>query len=125
MAIRPSLRRSEYELELSRQGFEVVTAGTSVACIELLQACRADVVVLESDLPSGGGEAVLEVIAASPSLCDIPVLVVIPDLNWSSTYKIARYRIGDFAIQPCPAERLVSRVVRLAFGGLIPVDTGK
>lgn len=125
MAIRPSLRRTEYEAELIRQGFNVVTSDNGADSINRLRAGSVDLVVLESDLPSEGGEAVLEVMSTSGSLCDIPVLVVIPDFNWASTYRIARYRINDFAIQPCPVERFVSRVMGLAYGGLIPADQNK
>lgn len=125
VAMRPSLRRNEYENELHRQGFDVVAAGTAIECVELLHATHTDVLVLESDLPRGGGAKVLEVMAANSSLCDIPVLVVIPDLNWSSTYQIARFRINDFAVQPVTADRLVSRVKRLADTSPIAVAVGR
>jgi DNA-binding response OmpR family regulator len=122
VAMRPSLRRTEYHSELQRQGFDVISAESAIHCIELLRAVHTDALVLESDLPGGGGETVLEIMDMNSSLSHIPVLVVIPDLNWSSTYQISRYRIDDFAVQPVASEKLVPRVKRLLSRSLIPVS---
>lgn len=114
LAVRPTIHRFNYESLLVHNGFEVVTASDGIACLDALRSRAPDVLVIESDLPWGGGDGVLGVINDQWPLSNFAVVALISDVSWSATYSIAQYRIDDFAVQPVSPQQLLRRISRLA-----------
>jgi DNA-binding response OmpR family regulator len=119
LALRPTLRRREYEHALRSDGFHVRAANHGIECLEELRTAQPDVLVIEPELCWGGAEGVLALLHEELSH-DISVLVLISDVDWSGTWGISHFRIDDLAVQPLSPERLVRRMRRLAFSRLIP-----
>jgi CheY-like chemotaxis protein len=67
--------RSVYRHYLSRHGYEVEVAEGGVHCLEKLEQFQPDVLILDLNLPWGGGEGVLAVMRDRAHLCRIPVLL--------------------------------------------------
>lgn len=116
LAIRRSQSRNIHTVHLREQCCEVVTADNGIECLEVLSWFVPDVVVIEPELTWGGGDGVVAVLRETPSLRDIPVLVLTTDFNRSSIYSISQFSVGDFWVQPVLPERLTACVRRLALG---------
>lgn len=116
LAARATLSRADQEAALRRFGFTVETADGGVQCLETMRWFVPEVLVLEADLPWGGGDGVLAVIRDEPSMQETPVLVLVSDWDSKAIYRMARYRISDLAARPLSANQLTWRVGRLALG---------
>ncbi len=71
-----SNRRDLYARALSSFGFEVEAIDNAVECQAKLRKSLPDVLILDLNLPWGGGYGVLSVMHDSPHLCDIPVVLL-------------------------------------------------
>ncbi len=65
-----------YREPLSREGFDLGTAANGLECVVRLRECVPDVLVLEPQMPWGGGEGVLAILDQSPDLATIPVMIL-------------------------------------------------
>ncbi len=113
LAMRSSHSRYNFELELARQGFQVVTAADGLSSLAVLRRITPAVVILEPELTWGGGEGVLAVMRSEPRLEDIPVLVLATQSDRSAIYRISQFPISDFLNQPASPQQVVARVMRL------------
>ena len=59
-----------YREPLGQEGFDVVVARTGLECVARLRERVPDVLVLEPQLPWGGGEGVLAIMGEVPELAD-------------------------------------------------------
>lgn len=114
LATRPGLMRNEYRNALRQMGFQVALADDDASCLELFRAALPDVLVIEPELPRGGGDVVLEAIQVELTGNQIPVFVLSAEGNRSAIYRISRFTISDFAVQPLGAQQFAERVRRLA-----------
>jgi CheY-like chemotaxis protein len=77
--------------------------------LRLIDQCVPDVVVLDLHLPRLRGEAILQEIANRADLCDIPVIIVT-----GSDPSPAVAQATAILRKPCPPDRLLSVVERIA-----------
>ena len=70
----PELREA-YSSLLSSRGFQVETAGDGLECLTKLRRCAPDLLVLDLELPWGGGEGVLGLMREDPQIRSIPVVL--------------------------------------------------
>ena len=59
-----------YREPLLQEGFELVTAVSGLECVARLRERVPDVLVLEPQLPWGGGDGVLAIMGEVPRACD-------------------------------------------------------
>ena len=83
--------RDVYVWLLSSYGFRVETAGDSLECLTKLRQFVPDLLLLDLELPWGGGDGVLEVMRGNPSL--LPARVVL-----TSSVATVSYLIGKFIL---------------------------
>lgn len=114
LAITRSRSRTEFRLDLNRNGFDVVTADNALECLQIFQSFLPDVIVIEPELLWGGGDGVLDVISDDPTLCDVPVLALTSNCNRTAIYSISQFSISDFWVQPIAPQQLTERVMLLA-----------
>jgi len=114
LAITRSKSRTEFGLDLNRNGFEVVTADNGLECLQIFQSFSPDVIVIEPELLWGGGDGVLDLIRDDPVLSDVPVLVLTANCNRTAIYSISQFSISDFWVQPIAPSQLTERVSLLA-----------
>ncbi len=100
---------AEY-LAYSRQGFEVITTRNGLECVERLREQAPDVLVLEPELPWGGGDGVLAMMHDELDLADVPVMVLSSCRDPAMIRRVGRYLIRDYCSKPLSASQLVCRV---------------
>ena len=94
----------------SRKGFEVITARDGLECVERLREQAPDVLVLEPELPWGGGDGVLAMMHDELNLADVPVMVLSSCRDPALIGRVGRFPIRDYRTKPLSATQLVSRV---------------
>lgn len=114
LAITRSKSRTEFRLDLCRNGFDVVTADNGLECLQIFQSFTPDVIVIEPELLWGGGDGVLDVIREDPVLSEVPVLALTTKCNRTAIYSISQFAISDFWVQPIGPAQLTERVSLLA-----------
>ena len=63
-----------YRVPLLQEGFEVAAASSGLECVARLRERAPDILVLEPQLPWGGGEGVLAMMGEVPQLAAVPVV---------------------------------------------------
>ena len=100
---------AEYR-EHSRDDFDVVTAPNGLECVDRLREQVPDVLVLEPQLPWGGGDGVLAMMHNVLDLAAVPVMVLTSCSDPSVLDGISRFPISDYHPKPLSPAQLVRRV---------------
>ena len=96
--------------EHSREGWEVVTAPNGLVCVERLREQVPDVLVLEPQLPWGGGDGVLAMMHEALDLGTVPVMILTScrdPMIWDS---ISCFPISEVHPKPLSPAQLVKRL---------------
>jgi response regulator RpfG family c-di-GMP phosphodiesterase len=99
--------------ELLRNEFHVATAPDALKCVRRLRHVVPDVLVLEPQLPWGGGEGVLSIMRDEPSLQDIPVMILTACRDPQILKRVAPFRISDYHVKPLAPAHLATRIRKL------------
>ena len=99
-----------YREPLLQDGFELVTASSGLECVARLRERVPDVLVLEPQLPWGGGEGVLAIMGEVPQLATVPVMVLTSCRDPRLLEAIARFPVSDYQLKPLAADRLAGRL---------------
>jgi CheY-like chemotaxis protein len=99
-----------YREPLAREGFEVVPARSGLECVARLRERVPDALVLEPQLPWGGGDGVLAMMAEVPHFAAIPVMVLTSCRDPHVLNRVARFPISDYQMKPLAPERLAGRL---------------
>lgn len=111
-----------YREGLAQLGFEVVTAVDALQCLEALRQAPPDILVLDPNLPWGGGDGVLEVMHEDFGMAGVPVMILTFGCDPAILYNIGVYPIRDFQRKPMTGRRLAERIAALVAGpqGIAP-----
>jgi DNA-binding response OmpR family regulator len=99
-----------YREPLSREGFEMDRALTGLECVSRLRERVPDVLVLEPQLPWGGGDGVLAMMSEDSALTAIPVLVLTSCRDPRILSRVTRFPINDYQLKPIASDRLAGRI---------------
>ena len=99
--------------KLLRKDFEVVTAPNALKCVRRLREGVPAVLVLEPQLPGGGGAVVLAVMRDEPRLSLVPVMIITACRDPRILSSVAPFPISDYRVKPLPAAHLATRIHRL------------
>lgn len=99
-----------YREPLSREGFVVDMALSGLECVARLRERIPNVLVLELQLPWGGGEGVLAMMGEIPALLNIPVMVLTSCRDPHVLDSVARFPINDYHLKPLAPDRLAERL---------------
>ena len=114
-----------YGAFLSRDGFDVVTACDGLECIRKLRAWRPDVMVLDLNIPWGGGTGVLDLMRHSDELPHVPTVVLTSRWNELSEDDALAYSLAEsFDFKPLAPEQLARLVRRQIDDAQMPVNSG-
>jgi DNA-binding response OmpR family regulator len=102
--------RPLYRGPLLQEGFELLTAMSGLECIARLRSCVPDVLVLEPQLPWGGGDGVLSLMGEVPELANVPVIVLTSCRDPRLLEAVARFPVSDYQLKPLTPDRLVERL---------------
>lgn len=93
--------------------FDVMTAASEPACIARLNEGVPDVLVLEPQLPFGGGEGVLAMMQAAPRLANVPVMVLTSCRDPTVLRSVASFPIRAYYVKPLKVDGLAMKLRRL------------
>jgi CheY-like chemotaxis protein len=99
-----------YREPLTWEGFEVTTAFSGLECVARLRKRIPDVLVLEPQLPWGGGEGVLAMMGEVPNLAILPVMILTSCRDPYVLDRVARFPISDYQVKPLAPDRLAERL---------------
>jgi len=99
-----------YREPLSQEGFELTAALSGLECVARLRERTPDVLVLEPQLPWGGGDGILTMMGDISALATIPVLVLTSCRDPDVLEGVSRFPISDYYLKPLTPGRLVERL---------------
>lgn len=85
-------------------------ARSGLECLERLKESLPDVLVLAAELPWGGAEGVLALMAEQPSLRPSVVMLLSHKRNRSALYRLSSFKVDDYQLKPLTAAQLVVRI---------------
>ncbi|MFM9962277.1 MAG: two-component system response regulator [Planctomycetaceae bacterium] len=103
---------AEYR-EHSQEGFEIITAPNGLECVERLRERAPDVLVLEPQLPWGGGDGVLAMMHDVLGLAAVPVMILTSCCDLLVLDNISCFPISVFHPKPLLPVQLVRRLYTL------------
>jgi phosphoserine phosphatase RsbU/P len=98
------------EQELEESGCRTVAADNGLEALEKVQSERPDLVLLDIMMPFMDGYEVLSRLKASPSTCDIPVIVVSANTDLRSVVKCIELGAEDYLPKPFEPALLHARI---------------
>jgi DNA-binding response OmpR family regulator len=99
-----------YREPLLREGFELATAITGLECVARLRERAPDVLLLEPQLPWGGGDGIVAIMGESPVLASVPVMILTSFRNSPILRTVTRFPIRDYQLKPLAPNRLAGRL---------------
>lgn len=96
--------------ELLSEELELTTAVCGLDCFDRLREQTPDVLVLEPDLPWGGGDGVLAVMRNDATLAVVPVMILTGCRDVEVLRSVAVYPISDYHVKPLAPIRLLTRI---------------
>ena len=106
-------RWRSYLTRLDDAGFSVRLTYSGVDCVTALREFRPDVLVLEANIPWGGGDGVLAVHDEEPELKNNLVVILTSRCESGLLYRLSDYPIDDLVGLPISAAGLQRRLERL------------
>lgn len=98
---------------LAQEGFELRTANSGLECVAQLRQREPDLLVLEPQLPWGGGDGVLAIMGEAPRLASVPVMVLTACHDPEVLNRVARFPVSDYQLKPLAPYRLAEKLRRL------------
>jgi DNA-binding response OmpR family regulator len=99
-----------YRGPLFQEGFELVSAVSGLECVARMRERAPDLLVLEPQLPWGGGEGVLAVMGEVPQLATVPVMILTSCRDPRLLNAVSRFPVSDYQLKPLAADRLAVRL---------------
>jgi CheY-like chemotaxis protein len=104
------ITRDDFRCFLARLGAEVAEACGGVECIGQLRAFQPHVLVLEPELPWGGGAAVMEWMLSDAAIPTAPVIAVTAGRDLDQLRRMLRFPLYDLAVKPLPPRQLANKI---------------
>ena len=109
MADPDELLQPVYREPLAQEGFDVVAACSGLECVARLREYVPALLVLEPQLPWGGGDGVLALMGEVLALANVAVMVLTSCRDPQILDRVARFPISDYQVKPLGADRLAVR----------------
>lgn len=105
---------NSYRECFARNGFEVATAVSGLDCVAKLRRFNPDVMVLELDMPWGGGVGVLALMHEGYNVPPVPVMVLTARRDLRDLDDVLLFEmVSDYHVKPLGPEQLVRTIRRL------------
>ena len=101
-------------LRLGMAHYEVVAAHDAVAALAMVRARRPDLVILDVQMPGGGGLSALSQIKTDPETSGVPVMMMTGERNAEKVLQAMEGGADDYLVKPFNPDVLLQRVSRLA-----------
>lgn len=111
-------------LRLGMAKYDVVSANDAAAAIAMVRARTPAAVILDVQMPGGGGLSVLAKIKSDPRLNHLPVMMLTGERNAETVMEAMSNGADDYMVKPFIPDVLAQRVTRLVDrGGKVPAAT--
>jgi two-component system alkaline phosphatase synthesis response regulator PhoP/two-component system response regulator VicR len=101
------------QVNLERQGYEVVTANDGKEALEKVQTERPDLVVLDVMMPYMDGFEVLQTLRRNPETRDIPVIMLTAKAQDADVFKGWQSGVDCYLTKPFNPMELIAFVKRI------------
>jgi two-component system phosphate regulon response regulator PhoB len=101
-------------LRLGMAQYEVVAAHDAIAVLAIVRARRPDLVILDVQMPGGGGLCALSQIKTDPETSGVPVMMMTGARNAETVLQAMESGADDYLVKPFNPDLLLQRVSRLA-----------
>jgi DNA-binding response OmpR family regulator len=108
-------------LRLGMAQYEVVAAHDAVAALAMVRARRPGLVILDIQMPGGGGLSALSQIKADPEISGVPVMMMTGERNAETVLQAMEGGADDYLVKPFNPDLLLQRVSRLVGKNSKPV----
>jgi DNA-binding response OmpR family regulator len=102
------------KLRLGLAQYDVLAAHDAVAVLTMVRARRPDLVILDVQMPGGGGLSALSKIKADPETSTVPVMMMTGERNAETVLQAMEGGADDYLVKPFNPDVLLQRVSRLA-----------
>ena len=103
-------------MALGSAGYDVITFANGAEAFSSALESPPDVLICAAEMPLMDGWTLVKMMAARPSLCDVPVVLMDDDANDITRLQAYRLGVRDFVHKPFTDEEMILRLRR------IPVD---
>jgi DNA-binding NtrC family response regulator len=104
----------DYQAQLTQAGFDVATVQNGLDCLDMLRKFSPDVLVLEPEMPWGGGDGVLAVMHDVFELPLVPVFIITSAQNFAGLDVKSFPLVTHMQTKPVGADELVRLVRHIA-----------
>lgn len=111
------------KMRLGLAQYTVVTAEDSEQALAMVRAKDPIAVILDVQMPGGGGLSVLSKLKTDPKTCALPVMMLTGERGGEMVLKAMDAGADDYMVKPFNPDRLVDRLSRLVRRGAAPVLT--
>ena len=101
------------QVNLERQGYEVITAYNGAECLEKVKEDRPDLIVLDVMMPEMTGFEVLDVLKKDPETEDIPVIMLTARAQDSDVLRGWQSGVECYLTKPFNPMELIAFVKRI------------
>jgi DNA-binding response OmpR family regulator len=101
------------KLRLELAQYDVVGTNDAVAAVAMVRARTPAAVILDVQMPGGGGLSALAKIKADPQLSGLPVMMLTGERNAETVMQAMDGGADDYMVKPFLPDALVQRVSRL------------
>jgi two-component system chemotaxis response regulator CheB len=102
--------RDDYAGFLRGCGATVACAGNGVECIEQLRLIQPHVLVLEPEIPWGGGAGVIDWMLSDPALPTTPVIALTAARDLDQLRRILKFPLYDLVVKPLAPKQLATKI---------------
>ena len=101
------------KLRLGMARFNVMSATDAVAALAMVRAQEPVAVILDVQMPGGGGISALNKIKADPRMSKLPVMMLTGERNPETVIEAMSGGASDYMVKPFNPDTLLERVTRL------------
>lgn len=97
---------------LEKENMIVHVCGDGFTALDLLQAQRFDLMILDISMPGMDGFKTLSLVRKNPATANLRVLMLTSNKHANDVIKATQYGVSDYIIKPPVREEILKRVER-------------
>ncbi|MEY4706863.1 MAG: hypothetical protein RJB58_586 [Pseudomonadota bacterium] len=101
------------KLRLGMARYNVLSANDATAALKMVQDNQPVAVILDVQMPGGGGLSALQKIKSDPRLSGLPVMMLTGERDPGTVMQAMSGGAGDYMVKPFNPDALLERVSRL------------
>ncbi|MFI5307219.1 MAG: DUF4388 domain-containing protein [Polyangiales bacterium] len=98
------------EISLRKAGYIVAASADAKGALEMLELCKADLILSDTRLPGMDGFALVEELRKNAEWADIPVIFLSSDLSVESKVRGLEHGVEDYLTKPIYIKEIIARV---------------